>query len=287
MMQFFADLPLNPLLLTGLVAGLLTSVSCGIVAPYVVSRRIVFLAGAISHMAIAGIGASIFLRAYWPREAAWFTPEVGALLCAPLSAMLVGYIHHRFADRLDTLIGALWAVGMAVGLMLSRFTPGYQSQELMDYLFGRISVVSWNDIWMLAGMNVLVLGAAALLHKRLLAVCLDEEQAHLQGVSVLWTNILLLTLVGVVVICLMQVVGAILVLALLTLPAATAAHHAKRLAPMMLLTMLLCAVLSTAPRVAAYGSPVPPEHAIVLSAAGVYMLSACVKSALQRHRRTA
>ncbi|MCG3179036.1 MAG: High-affinity zinc uptake system membrane protein ZnuB [Phycisphaerae bacterium] len=272
MSDFFRDMAVNPMLLTGLLAGLLASVACGVIGPYVITRRVVFLAGAIAHTAVGGIGAAIFLSYRWPGAFGWLTPPVGATIVAVASALLLGVMHDRVAERMDTLVGAMWAVGMAAGVMLIKFTPGYHT-ELMSYLFGSIATVASSDVWLIAALDAVIVAAVLLTHKRLLAICLDEEQAGLQGVSVLGTNLLLLTLVALTVICLIQVVGLILVLALLTLPAAAASHHVRRLAPIIWISVGLCMVLTTGPRVAVYGTRLSPESAIVLAAAGLYLLS--------------
>jgi zinc transport system permease protein len=269
-MQFFRDMAHNPFLATGLLAGLLASLACGVVGPYVITRRIVFLSGAIAHMAVAGVGASIWLAHVCP-AAAWFKPLYGAMAAAILGAVIIGVVHERAAERTDTLIGALWAVGMALGILLIKFTPGYQT-ELMSYLFGNISIVNWEHVRLLTALDAVILTVAFVFHKRLVAVSMDEQQAELQGIPVLVTNLVLLCLVALTVITLTQIVGLILVIALLTLPAATAGQHFGRLPGMMLASTGICAVLTTLPRIAVYGTAISPEPAIVLAAALLYLL---------------
>ena len=278
MLSFFRDMQYNDLLITGVLAGVLASLACGVIGPYVVARRIVFLSGAIAHITVGGVGATLFLKDLFPAALAAVSPLHGAIVVALLSAVGIGIVYQRVGERMDTLIGAMWAVGMAVGIMLAKFTSGYQT-ELMTYLFGNIALVSWNDIYLLAAMVAIILIIVAVAHKRLLALCLDEEFAALQGVNVLRTHILLLVLVALTVVTLTQVVGLILVIALLTLPAATAGHHASRLGPMMALATLLCLGLTVLPRAAVYdlqvvnGRSVSPESAIVLAAGAVYLAS--------------
>lgn len=285
MIQFFHDMPHNPFLLSGLLAGLLASLACGVIGPYVITRRIVFLSGAIAHMSVGGLGAAIWLNTCFPGQFPWLRPLHGAILASLLAAVLVGLVHQRVAENMDTLIGAMWAVGMAAGILLIKLTPGYHT-ELMSYLFGNIALVSPADLRLLVALNAVILLSVTLFHKRLLAICLDQQQAELQGISVLGTNIVLLCLVGLTVICLMRVVGLILVIALICLPAATVGHYVKRMPSMMWLSFLLCAGLSTLPRVAVYGTPASAESAIVLSAAGVYLLSVICRGAVDRLRRT-
>ncbi|MFC1545081.1 metal ABC transporter permease [Gemmatimonadota bacterium] len=270
MSGFFQDMGMNPLLLTGLLAGILASFACGMVGPYVVTKRIVFLVGAIAHTAVGGIGAAIYLRYHYPSAFSGLEPFHGAVAAAILGAILIGVVHERVHERMDTLIGAMWAIGMATGILLVKYTPGYHV-ELMSYLFGNIAVVQWADVLRLLVMDIVIVGIVVVYYKRFLAVCLDEEYAKLQGVHTLRTNLVLLIMVALTVVSLMQIVGLILVIALLTLPAATAGHYVKRLGWMMVVATGLSIVLTTLPRMAVYGSGVSPESAIVLSAGAVYL----------------
>lgn len=272
MSRFVADMSTNPFLLTGLLAGLLASVACGIVGPYVITRRLVFLSGAIAHIALGGIGSSIYAAYRWPEAFAWLDPLVGAVLAAVVTAIVLAWLTHRAKERVDTVIGALWSVGMAAGILLIKLTPGYHT-ELMSYLFGNLGLVSWGDLRLIAVLAAAVLLTALLYHKRFLALCLDEEHAELQDVDALRTDAVLLVLVALTVITLTRVVGLILVIALLSLPAAAAARHASRLAGVIALSVLLCAVLTTGPRLMVYGTRLSPELAIVLAAGSVYLLA--------------
>lgn len=276
MIDFLSDIGTNPFLASGLVAGLLASLACGLVGPYVITRRIVFLAGAIAHVAIGGVGAAIYLVHRFPMLDDEIAPLVGATLVSVLAAALLAVLHHRVRERLDTLVGALWAVGMAVGILLIKFTPGYHT-ELTSYLFGNLAFVDWRSVGVMAALDVVILATVLLWHKRFFAICLDEEQAELQGVPVLMTHIVLLILVALTVIVLTQVVGLILVIALISLPAATAAQGVGRLTAVMGWSIVLCGLLTTLPRIAVYGTKVSPEAAIVLAAAGLYLVVAWIQ----------
>ncbi len=272
MLTFLEDFSRNPFLITGLIAGLLASIACGTVGPWVVTRRIAFLAGAIAHMAVGGIGLVIFLQRTWPETFAGLSPTLGALGAAMLGAAVIGVVHERAHERLDTLIGAMWAVGMSLGLMLVKFTDGYEG-DLMTWLFGNIGIVAWSQVALLAVLNAVIVTALVLSHRRLLAICLDPQHARLQGVPVARYNMLLLQLTAITVVALMQVVGLILVIALLTLPAATAGRFTQRLRPMMIASVIIAGLCTTLPRMAVYGTRVSPEAAIVLAAAGVYLVA--------------
>ena len=283
MIDFLRDMSVNPFLLTGLIAGILGAVACGTIGPYVIARRIVFLVGAIAHMALGGIGAAIWLAWFAPDAFGWLPPIGGAVAASLLAAIVIAIVHDRIREHIDTVIGAMWAIGLSIGLMLLDFTPGYHV-ELMSFLFGNIVYVPWWQVWMTAAVVVVILVTIALMHRRLLALCLDEEHLALQGRSVLATNIVLLCLVALAVVALVQVVGLILVLALLTLPPATAGHWVRRIAPMMLVSIVLCTALTTLPRMAVYGTHVNASAAIVIAAAVVYLLSAGARRLLGLQR---
>lgn len=275
MTGFFHDLESNPFLTTGLLAGLLASIACGIVGPYVVTRRIVFLAGAIAHIAIGGVGAAIFLAYRFPESLGWLKPIHGAAVISVVAAIVLAVLYQQVHERLDTIVGALWATGMAIGLLLIKFTPGYQT-DLMSYLFGNIAFVGWDSLRLMMVLDLIIVVIVIIWYKRFLAICLDAEQAELQGISLLTTHIVLLVLVALTVIVLTQVVGLILVIALLSLPAATVARRATRLTTLIWGSVALSAVLTTTPRIMVYGTRVSPEAAIVLAAGAAYLVAVVI-----------
>ena len=278
---FFRDLGANPFLATGLAAGLLASLACGIVGPFVVTRRIVFLGGAVAHVAVGGLGAAIFLQYAAPAVFGWLRPLHGAAAAAVAAALVLARLdpaggHRTGGDRpvaADTVIGALWATGMAIGILLIKLTPGYHT-ELMSYLFGNLAYVSAADVRLMLGLDAVIVATVLLYHKRFVALCLDPEQARLQGVPVRRTSAVLLVLVALTVITLTHVVGLILVIALLSLPAATAGLLVRRLPPMIALSVVIAALSTTVPRIAVYGTRVSPEPAIVLAAGVLFLMAA-------------
>lgn len=271
-MDFFRDWGDNPFLWNGLWAGLLAGMACGITGPYVITKRIVFLAGAIAHVAVGGIGIALWLNYRFPTWFGFLQPIHGATLIALAAAIMIGIVNEKYAERSDTIIGAMWAVGMALGILLIKFTPGYQG-ELMTYLFGNLAFVSRSQLTWIALLNALVVVTTLLFHKQFLAVCVDEELARLQKVPVTSVNLLLLCLVALTVICLTSVVGLILVIALLSLPAATIGRFVVGMPAMILGSVILSCLLTTLPRIAVYGTAASPESVIVLAAGAVYLVS--------------
>src|SRR5689334_667392 len=115
MLSFLEALKANPLLLSAVMAGLASSVVSGIIGSYVVVKRIVFISGSISHSVLGGIGVCLWLER--ARGVEWASPLIGALIAAIISALIIGWIHLYYRQREDSVIAALWSIGMAVGVL--------------------------------------------------------------------------------------------------------------------------------------------------------------------------
>ena len=217
-----------------LLASVLVSIACGIIGSFVVVKRIVFISGGIAHAAYGGVGLGYFLG---------FNPSLGAIGFSLAAAAGISIIQQRAKQRTDTLIGVLWAIGMAVGIVLIDLTPGYAA-DLMSYLFGSILTVPAFDIYLMVVLNVLIIAVVSCLYKELVAISVDDEFATIVGVPVERLNLILFCLIAVTVVMLMRVVGLILIIALLTLPPAIAALFTDNLRRMMMLAILLSIVFS-------------------------------------------
>jgi zinc transport system permease protein len=274
MSEFFIVLPQQTFLQTALVAGLLASLGCGVVGTYVVVKRIAFLAGGIAHSVLGGMGAAVYFG---------FDPLLGALIAAIMAALLIGWVRLNWRTQEDTLIGAFWAIGMAVGILFISKTPGYQT-DLMSYLFGNILLVPPESLWFMASLDAVLLAVVGVFHRQFLAVAFDEEFARLRGVPVTFFYLLLLVLVAVTVVLLIQVVGLILVLALLTLPAAVAGHYAHSLGRIMVFATLLGSLTTVSGLALSYGPDLPAGPTIILLSGSVYVISALLARALARRR---
>ncbi|WP_294058815.1 metal ABC transporter permease [Thiolapillus sp.] len=249
---------------TALAAGLLASIGCGVMGSYVVVKRIGYMAGGISHSVLAGMGAALFFG---------FSPMLGVLIAALVAALFIGWIKLRWQAQEDTLIGAMWAIGMSIGVLFISRTPGY-STDLMSYLFGNILLVSRSQLWEMAALNVLVIGMVLAFYRQFLAVSFDEEFARLRGVPVNFFYLLFLCLVALTVVLLVQVVGLILVIALLTLPAAIAGHYIHTMGRMMILASGLGMVFTSVGIWLSYVLDMPTGAIIILVAGSCYLLSA-------------
>lgn len=272
-MEFLQSLSSHSFLQYALAAGLLASVSCGVMGTYVVVKRISFIAGGIAHAVLGGMGVAYFFQQ---------SPILGAIIAAVISALIIGWVNLRQHENADTIIAALWAIGMAIGVIFISKTPGYNS-DLMSYLFGNILLVTQKQIWIMLILNVIVVGTVVVFYKQFLAVCFDEEYARLRGVNVEFYYLLLLVSVAITVVLLIQVVGLILVIALLTLPAAIAAQYQDSLLRIMIVAIVLGAVFTSAGLAISYQPDLPAGATIILVAGSVYLISTFVRTLFSRN----
>jgi len=269
MFSFFEALRTNPLLLSAMLAGLAASVVSGIIGSYVVVKRIVFICGSIAHSVLGGIGFCLWLER--SKGVAWASPLLGALVSAVLSALLIGWIRIYYKQREDSVIAALWSVGMAAGVLFISETPGF-NVELTNFLIGNILWVSNTDLYVLFGLDITVLILVACLHKKFLAICFDEEQARLQGLHVNALYLLLLVLTAVSIVLLIQVVGIILVMTMLTIPAAIANLYTYKLSHMMAIGVVLSSIFCLLGMMTAYHFDWPGGATIALIAGLSYVV---------------
>ena len=272
MAEFFQALINQSFLQHALLGGLLASLGCGIIGSYVVVNRITFLAGGIAHTALGGMGIAYYLGV---------VPIFGALAAALTGALIIGTVSLRWRQHEDTLIGALWAIGMAVGVVFISRTPGYNA-DLMSYLFGNILMISDGDLYLMALLDGVILMLVTLFYKVFLAVSFDEEFARLRGLPVGFFYLLLLCMVALTVVLLIRVVGLILVIALLTLPAAIAGQYLRSLWRMMVLATLLGTLFSSAGLAVSYGPDLPAGATIIILAGSVYLISLAFGGFLRR-----
>jgi len=268
--EFFQALAEHAFLRNALVTGLLVSVACGTMGTYVVVRRMTYIAGGIAHCVLGGIGAAVYLE----RVHGWtmLDPMYGAVVAALLAAVAIGVVSLRASERVDTAIGATWAIGMAAGVLFLARTPGY-AQDLMSYLFGNILLVSVRDMQLIGVMDVMVVGTVVAFHNQFLSISFDEEFARARGINVGFYHMLLLVLTALTVVLLVTVVGVVLVIALLTIPAAISGRFTSMLSHMMGLAIVVSAALTTGGLALSYGLNTPTGATIVLLAAAAYVVS--------------
>lgn len=269
MSEFFQALAAHSFLRNALLAGLLASVACGLIGTYVVTRRITLIAGSLAHSVLGGMGAAYYFRVVHGLE--WLHPLHGAIVAALLAAVIISLFRTYGGEREDTVISALWAIGMAAGVMFILRTPGYKT-DLLTYLFGNIVMADAQAIRLLVALDILVVAVVFLFYNQLAAICFDEEFARLRGVSVGFFYTLLLCLTALTIVTLIYVVGIVMVIALLTLPVAVAGRFFGRLWEMMVFSAALSAVFTTAGLAISYGPDLPAGATTILLAGAVYGL---------------
>lgn len=212
-----------------LISGILVSLAAGIIGSLVVVNRITFLAGGIAHSSYGGIGLAIFLG---------LPVLFGATVFAVITAILIAMLTLNNKKRIDSIIGIMWAFGMAIGIIFVDLTPGY-NVDLMSYLFGSIIAVSNEDIVYLCILDLFIVSAVLFFYKQILAVSYDSEFASLRGINVKFFYTLILVLAGLSVVAAIKVVGLILVIALLTIPTYLAEMFTKKLSSMMIISSII------------------------------------------------
>lgn len=273
----------NPFIQMALWASLLSSIASGVIGSFVVIKRISFIAGSIAHSILGGMGFCLWLQ----RVQGWSAcdPLYGAFISAIGSAMLLGYVHLNYREREDAIIATLWSTGMSIGMIFLALTPG-NNVELINYLLGNILFIQPTDLLLLGLLNALILGIVSLYYRKFLALCFDEEQALLQGVHVKKLYLLLLALAALSIVLLMQIIGIILVIALLTIPATLAGLFTHRLWVMMISATLFCALFGVIGLQVSFTLNWPPGATIALIAASSYLILLPLKKQKNSSRLT-
>lgn len=198
--------------INAIIAAVLASVACGIIGTYIVSRRMVFIGGGITHASFGGIGIAYFLG---------LNPLLGAAIFAVFSALGINYFSTKGSIREDSSIAIWWSLGMALGIIFIALTPGY-APNLMSFLFGSILTVSTTDLIYMALITLIVITFFSVFFRLILTISFDEEFARARNLPVDVFNYILMTISALVIVASIRISGVILVLSLLTLPQATA-----------------------------------------------------------------
>jgi zinc transport system permease protein len=243
-----------------IVAGILVSVACGVVGSLVVVNRLSALSGGIAHAAYGGLGLAVFLR--WP-------PLAGAVIFSVIASLLMGYVSQRNKERSDTIIGVVWAAGMAFGVLMIDLSKGYYV-DMMSYLFGSILAVPGETIVFMVLLDAVVIGTVALFYKEFIGMSYDEEFSIISGVPAKALYYILLLLVSLSVVLLIRVVGLILVIALFTIPASIAEMFTKNITRIMVGASVLGVVFTLSGLMLSYYLNFTSGATIILVAAVAY-----------------
>ena len=259
------------------LASVLASIVCGIIGVIIIEKKLVMMSGGIAHTAYGGVGLGYLLG---------FEPILGAFTFSVASALGIGYIKRRGGGRSDVIIGLLWSFGMACGIFFIGMMKGYPP-NLSSYLFGNILTVLMTDIYLMVILTAVVVFAIVALFAHIKAYLFDEEFATVKGINTALLEYLLLILVAMTVVVLIRVVGIILVMALLTAPAATAALFTSRLKNRIFYSILLGMLFTLSGLCISYKYDIASGATIVfvsvLTYFAVYLIQAAVK---KRNKKT-
>jgi zinc transport system permease protein len=261
-----------------LAAGLLASIACGVIGTYVVAKRITGITGGLAHASFGGVGLGYLLG---------FSPMLGAAGFGLVSGVAIGIAYRHMRSSLDMLISTVWAVGMALGILFVSLAPGY-APDLTSYLFGSLLFVPWEYVGLVALLDAVIVATVVLLYKEFKAVVFDEEFAEVVGVPVEPIFLLLLALTSLAVVTLIRVVGVILAIALLTMPAAIGRQWSDALSRIMAIAVAVSAFATTAGLFGSYwlssalDISAPPGPLTILIATGLYGLSSATRSIMTR-----
>ncbi len=274
--------PGMPFLRNAFLAGLLSSVLFGVLGAIVTVKRIAGLAGAISHAVLGGIGMALFLNAsgLLPR----FPPILGAIVFAVLAAAVIGLVSLKAKQREDTVINAIWAIGMSIGVLFMAKTPGYT--DPMSYLFGNILLISTRNLALMAALDVVVVFLAWRFYPQIEASSFDDEYARVRGIPTEKIFLILLAVTAVAVVLLQTFVGIVMVIAMLTLPAGTAGFFARNLAGMMVFGWLLSTVFSIGGLALGWTWDAPAGAMVVVLSGAVFLSVAAFRMLRRRGPRT-
>lgn len=283
MSTFFQDIASSPMLQRSIVAMFLAAIACGIVGSYVVLKRDSYAVGAVSHSLLGGVGAALFLAAKFHIE--WLTPWMGALVAAILVATLITLMTVKWKLRTDTVLSAVWAIGMAIGISFVTAMPGYPP-DLNSYLFGSILIISPMDLYMTAILDAVIIIVTLLWHQRFVALAFHSELLTLRGVSTTAVQFALQLLIAITVVLLSQMVGIVLCMALLILPVGPASTFSRRIPVIMLLAGIICFACTFFGVALSYdtlpGNILLSPGATIVELAGVVFLLATIIRALRK-----
>lgn len=205
-----------------LLGSLFASIACGIIGTYIVTRRLVFISGGITHASFGGIGIGLYTC---------ISPLLAAAVFSVLSAFGVEWLSKRKDMREDSAIAVFWTFGMAIGIIFSFLSPGF-APDLSAFLFGNILTITSTDIWMLAGLSLLLIAFFACFLNPIIYIAFDREYARSQRIPVTFFEYVLMMFIALTIVACLRMIGIVLVISLLTLPQMTAnlfTHSFKRI----------------------------------------------------------
>ncbi|NGX49527.1 MAG: Manganese transport system membrane protein MntB [Candidatus Anoxychlamydiales bacterium] len=261
------------------LGAIIASISSGIMGSFVVIKRISSITGSISHSILGGIGVFEYLRHTY--DIPWLDPMLGAVIAALISAFLIGYVHLNFKQKEDAVIAIIWSVGMAIGIIFLSFVP-HKEATCTHFLFGDLFTTGKVDILILSILAFFIVVLTILFYRKFLIICFDEEAAYLQKIFVKTFYFLLLAMISISIVLLVKIIGIILIIALLTIPATIANFFTYRLPVMMIIAVILSMLFNTIGITFSYLLSWPPGATIAIVVAIFYIIALSIKKLMYR-----
>ncbi len=245
-----------------LLGSIFTCIACGIVGTYIVSKRLVFISGGITHASFGGLGLGFFLG---------INPILSALAFSVLSAFGVEWLSKHQNVREDSAIAAVWSLGMALGVICIFLTPGY-APNISAYLFGNILTVTKTDLWMVSILAILLALGFIFFFKKILYTSFDREFAQTKGLPVSWIEHLMMLAIAVTIVCSIRLIGIMLLLSLLTIPQMTANLFSSRFKTIIIYSIFIGIIGCIGGLFLSYYINVPSGATIIFIQVSVFLL---------------
>lgn len=245
------------------MAAILASLSCGLIGTYIVTRRLVFISGGISHASFGGIGLGYFLG---------INPILGAAAYAVMNALGIEYLSKNANLREDSVIGILWSFGMALGIIFIYISPGY-APNLMSYLFGSIMTVTGPDLLFLLGVTGFSGFFFVLFYRVIVYLAFDAQFVTTQHLKVGWINYVLMAILALTIVVNIRVVGIILVISLLTLPQTIANIFTRNFGRMIIYSVITGFLASLGGLMLSYALDIPSGATIIFLLVLLFLLA--------------
>ena len=255
-MEFFIDILRYDYLANALLAAILAGITCGIVGTYIVSRRMVFLCGGITHASFGGLGIAFYLG---------LNPILGASAFAVLSALGIEWASDKGRMREDSAIGIIWSIGMAVGALFMSITPGYTSGDLASYMFGSIITVTQQDITLLAIVTALCLVGAIFFSRPIMYIAFDRSFSASQGIATQLISYVMSMVVAITIVLAIRIMGIVLLLSLFTIPVVAANSFTKSYTAITLWASVIGVFGAVIGLIVSYNWEVPPGVSIIFT----------------------
>lgn len=248
------------------ISAFLCSIVCGVIGTIIVEKKLVMMSGGISHASFGGVGLGYLFN---------IEPIIGALIAAIFSSLGLAYVRHKVKTNTDTLAGIVWPLGMSLGILFISLSKGYPP-DLTSYLFGDILTVTKVDILMIVILNIIILGTIIPFFQIFKAYLFDREFSRLNGINAKSMDYVLYLLIGLSVVVMIRVVGIILVIALLTIPAAIVKMFTFDFKRIMIYSALCGMLMCLSGLFVSYTLNIPSGAVIVLLGGIMYFVSSCV-----------